>query len=234
MKIIVVEDEATVARRIVSLTQAVLGTKLTSIVTKQTFYEAKSYIFEHSVDVLLLDLNLNGEDGFELLKLAVSGAFHTIVISAYEERALEAFEYGVVDFLSKPFTRKRLRQAFERIVNTDKASHYLTKYLSVRVKGGLKIVPIEQVMYIKGAGVYVELFLKDGTVELYDKTLERLMVILPAHFVRIHKSYIANFEYVKMLHAENYNKITCEFLSGASVPVSRIRYKEIKDAYDKN
>ena len=231
MKIVIVEDEATVARRIESLTREVLGAKVTSIATKQTFYEAKSYLFEHPVDVLLLDLNLNGKNGFELLKLAVSGAFHTIVISAYEDRAIEAFEYGVIDFLSKPFTRKRLNQAFERIIEVKKESHYLTKYLSVRVKGGLKIVPVEQVMYIKGAGVYVELFLTDGTVELYDKTLERLMVILPNNFVRIHKSYIVNFEQVHMFHAENYNKITCELNNGIAIPVSRTRYKEIKDEF---
>lgn len=231
MKIIIVEDEATVARRVETLTRDVLGNKLTSIAVKQTFYEAKSYIFEHPIDVLLLDLNLNGKDGFELLKLAVSGAFHTVVISAYDERAIEAFEYGVLDFVSKPFTRKRLTQAFDRIIDAEKRSSYLTKYLSIRGTGNLKIIAIEDVMYIKGAGVYVEVFLKDGTVELHDKTLERLMNVLPGNFARLHKSYIVNFDYVKMFHAQNYNKITCELHNGENLPVSRTKYKAIKDAF---
>lgn len=231
MKIIIVEDEATVARRVATLTKEVVGNKLTSIAVKQTFYEAKSYIFEHSIDVLLLDLNLNGKDGFELLKLAVSGAFHTIVVSAYQERAIEAFEYGVLDFIGKPFTRKRLQQAFQRVMDAEKSRDYLTKYLSIRNTGSLKIVAVENIWYIKGAGVYVEIFLKDGTVELHDKTLDRLMDILPNYFVRIHKSYIVNFDCVKMFHAENYNKITCELHQGTQLPVSRTRYKAIKDAY---
>lgn len=228
MKIVIVEDEATVARRVETLTREVLGNKVTSIVVKQTFYEAKSYVFEHNIDLLLLDLNLNGKDGFELLKLAVSGAFHTIIISAYDERAIEAFEYGVLDFVSKPFTRKRLNKAFGRLHDAEKNASYLTKYLSIRAKGTLKVIAVSDVMYIKGAGVYVEVCLQDGSVELHDKTLEKLTAVLPSSFVRIHKSYIVNFDYVNLFHAKDYNKITCELHNGDQLPVSRTRYKEIK------
>jgi DNA-binding LytR/AlgR family response regulator len=229
MKIVIVEDEATVARRVETLTREVLGNKVTSIVVKQTFYEAKSYVFEHNIDLLLLDLNLNGKDGFELLKLAVSGAFHTIIISAYDERAIEAFEYGVLDFVSKPFTRKRLDKAFGRLHDAEKNASYLTKYLSIRAKGVLKVIAVSDVMYIKGAGVYVEVCLQDGSVELHDKTLEKLTAVLPSSFVRIHKSYIVNFDYVNLFHEKDYNKITCELHNGDQLPVSRTRYKEIKD-----
>ncbi|WWW34360.1 response regulator [Stenotrophomonas rhizophila] len=58
-------------------------------------------------DGLLLDLNLGGEDGFELLRRAVAGRYHCVVVSAHRERALQAFEHGVLDFVPKPFSRER-------------------------------------------------------------------------------------------------------------------------------
>ncbi len=67
------------------------------------------------IDVLFLDLNLNGKDGFDLLKTSVSGAFHVIIISAHTEQALKAFEYGVLDFVGKPFNKERLARALDRV-----------------------------------------------------------------------------------------------------------------------
>jgi len=234
MRVVVVEDEAMVARRVETLTKEVLGKRLTTINIKRTLSEAQEYLFNHPVDVLLLDLNLNGKDGFELLKLAVSGSFHTIIISAYEDKAMEAFEYGVLDFVGKPFTTARLEKAFNRLFDAEKKSSYLTKYLSIRSTGTLKILPVSEILYLKGAGVYVEICMKDGSRELHDKTLEKLTMILPNNFERIHKSYIVNFDEVKEFHAENYNKIECELHSGEHLPVSRSKYKTIKDSFNMN
>ncbi|MBK7227614.1 MAG: hypothetical protein IPH97_01775 [Ignavibacteriales bacterium] len=60
-------------------------------------------------------MNLNAKDGFELLKQVVSQSFHTIVISANINRAIEAFEYGVLDFIPKPYNIERLKAAFQRL-----------------------------------------------------------------------------------------------------------------------
>ena len=46
---------------------------------------------------MLLDLNINGRNGFDMLKSAVAGAFQTIIISAYSEQAITAFEAGAAD-----------------------------------------------------------------------------------------------------------------------------------------
>ena len=76
--------------------------------------EALCFIENNSLDLVLLDLNLNGDNGFDLLTTAVSESFHTIVISAYKDQAITAFEYGILDFVPKPFNRDRLEQAFDR------------------------------------------------------------------------------------------------------------------------
>ena len=73
------------------------------------------FIKEQSIDLLFLDLNLNREDGYELLEEVAAESFHTIIVSAYKDRAIRAFEYGVLDFVAKPYTEERLSLAIQRI-----------------------------------------------------------------------------------------------------------------------
>ena len=92
MIVVIVEDEPLIANRIERLTKEILDKKLTKIMVKNSLQEARHYLFEHPTDLLLLDLNLHGKDGFELLKLAVSGSFQTIIISAHTDKALEVIK----------------------------------------------------------------------------------------------------------------------------------------------
>ncbi|MGD8428099.1 MAG: response regulator, partial [Balneolaceae bacterium] len=115
MKILIVEDEPVIARRIERFTRDILGTRITSITHKKDLKKAKSYLELHQVDVLFLDLNLKGKDGFDLLEGLQAGSFYTVIISAYANRAIQAFNYPVVDFIEKPFTKDRLAQTFEKL-----------------------------------------------------------------------------------------------------------------------
>ena len=92
MHILIVEDEARIARRLERMCCAILGDSAASVTLAGTLSEAMALIINNPVDLLLLDLNLSGDDGFELLRQAVAGSFHTIIISAYKEQAITAFE----------------------------------------------------------------------------------------------------------------------------------------------
>src|SRR3546814_3334293 len=114
MHVIMVEDETMVARHLARCVESVLGASLQRLEIFGDLRSAEAHLQATVPDVLLLDLHLHGRDGFDLLKRAVSGSFATIVVSAHTDRALDAFEYGVVDFVPNPFTAPRLCQAFER------------------------------------------------------------------------------------------------------------------------
>lgn len=227
MNIFIVEDEPIIAERIERLSKEILKEKITSITVRHRLTDSVRYLFANKIDLLILDLNLNGRDGFELLKLAVSGSFHTIIISAHTDKALEAFEYGVLDFIGKPFSGERLKKAFERIEKPEKSSCPV-KYVSVRKNEKLLLIDIDDIMYIKGARIYTEIVLKDGKTEIHDKSLNSLCQLLPTNFVRIHKSYIANLQYVKSISSLGGSKYSLQLLDGETLPVSRIKYKEIK------
>src|SRR5688572_31129759 len=111
MKILIVEDEPVLAQRLARFCREILGGQLESLRVASMFSEASARLDESPIDLLLLDLNLHGRDGMQLLASSVAGSFHTIIVSANTEQALRAFEYGVIDFVPKPFSRERLEQA---------------------------------------------------------------------------------------------------------------------------
>lgn len=82
-------------------------------------------------DAVLMDLNLEGEDGFLLLHRFCARAFHTVVLSAHGERALEAFALGVLDFVGKPLSRERLGLALDRLAGIAQSRPAALRWLNV-------------------------------------------------------------------------------------------------------
>ncbi len=229
MKMILIEDEPLVAQRLARFCREILADRLEKLHLAATHAEAGAWLAENAVDVALLDLNLEGQDGMELLKHSVASAFHTIIVSANTDRALEAFEYGVIDFVPKPFTRERLAQAFARAAGPVARTAPAARNLAVKKAGRIELVAVDAVLFVQGAGNYSELVLQDGRRELHDKTLEKLEAILPRDFTRIHKSYLVRQSAIKALHAAEGSHYEAELKNGVHLPVGRTRYKELKE-----
>ncbi len=229
MRVLIVEDEPLLVQRLERFCREILGERLEAVRTATLFSEASARLDETPIDLLLLDLNLHGRDGMELLARSVAGSFHTIIVSANTEQALRAFEYGVIDFVPKPFSKERLAQALARVTERDGRAAGAAKYLAVRKTGKVELVPIDRVVYAEGAGAYAELVLDDGRRELHDKTLEKLHALLPPGFERIHKSFIVRWSAVKALHAQEGSHYEAELRGGLRLPVGRTRYKELRE-----
>ena len=232
MNILIVEDEARIAKMTAERCQEILGVELTQIHICNELHDALQYIKDETIDLLLLDLNLNGEDGFELLQELVAESFHTIIISANEDKALKAFEFGVIDFLAKPYSKERLSQAFDRVKSIEKRSQYSTNFLSIKKHGRINMISIDKIKYLQASGRYTEVFLADSQKELHDKTLEKLYTLLPGHFERIHRSYIVNLHEIKGVHIHQGTKYELELQDGTILPIGRTRYKELKEKID--
>ncbi|GAA4278697.1 LytR/AlgR family response regulator transcription factor [Aquimarina mytili] len=228
MKVLIVEDESRIAKRIERMTRDIFGDTLESLKYINTLHEALPFIENNELDLVLLDLNLNGANGFDLLATAVSKSFHTIVISAYKDQAITAFEYGVLDFVPKPFNRERLEQALNRTMANEKIETNEIKFLAIKKRHRIQLIPIEDVLYIKGAGVYTELFLADRKKELHDKSLEKLEQLLSNTFERIHKSYLVKMSEIKEIIVESGSKYMIELKNGERIPIGRTKYKDIK------
>jgi two-component system, LytTR family, response regulator LytT len=229
MRVLIVEDEPLLATRLQRFCTEILGSQLESVRIANVLGEASARIDESPIDLLLLDLNLHGRDGMELLASAASGSFHTIIVSANTDQALRAFEHGVIDFVPKPFTRERLAQALARITERNGRAAAAAKFLAVRKHSRIQLVPIERLLFVQGAGAYAELVLDDGTRELHDKTLEKLHALLPPVFERIHKSYVVRMTAVVAFHAHEGSQYEAELNNGVRLPIGRTRYKELRE-----
>lgn len=228
MNILIVEDESRIAKRIERMTRTIFGNALQSLKHIDNLPEALKFIENSALDLVLLDLNLNGNNGFDLLRTAVSESFHTIVISAYKDQAITAFEYGVLDFVPKPFNKDRLEQALNRTITEEKTETNTIKLLAIKKRQRIQLIPIEEVLYIKGAGTYTELFLTDGKKELHDKSLEKLEQLLSPTFGRIHKSYLVKMSEVMEIVVKSGSKYMAELKNGERIPIGRTKYKDIK------
>lgn len=229
MRILIVEDELPIAKYIEDMCRTVLGEHSYQIEIANDLDSAAARLFEEKIDLLLLDLNLNGDDGYDLLKTATAGSFHTIIISANTDKAIEAFQFGVLDFVPKPFDEERLATAFERYFGRSQEKERTTKYLTVRKENQNVILPIKDIIYLKAAGIYVEAHLENGRVEILDKTMDRLGQILPARFIRIHRSYYVDISLIESYRHTGGGTYQVTIRGGQSLPLSRQKYKELHE-----
>ena len=224
--ILIIEDEKSISNYIKATTLSCFSINELTIHQCFTIEDAFAHIQSNPVDIVLLDLNLNEKDGFTLLKQLNAYSFLTIIISAYKEKAIEAFEYGVVDFIPKPFKEERLKQAFDRC--TEKIPAPKTKYLTVKKANEYLLLPVSDIYFFEAADVYVEAKLRTGTSELLSVSMKKLEHILPTRFLRIHRSYIVDLNDVRSFFYVDGGTYNIELKDGTVLPLNRATYKRLK------
>lgn len=229
MTILIIEDEARIAKRIQRMTSEFFADKNHEIIVCDSLQKGLDQIVKQLPDLLLLDLNLNGDNGFEILEQMVAASFHTIIVSANIDKAITAFAYGVLDFVPKPFDQERLFKALTRFVSPALKPDEGIKYLAVKRAGQVRLIAISEVIYIKGAGIYTELHLSNGQKELHDKSLEHLQQLLPDRFERIHKSYLVHFQQIEKIIINPGTRYGVLIKTGEVLPVGRSKYKDLKN-----
>lgn len=247
MKIAIVEDEPLVQQRIERFVREHLAQESCRITSFNSLAEAEDFLAQQEIDLLFLDLNLHGQNGFDLLKNQLAQGFHTVIVSAYAEKAIEAYEYGVLDFIAKPFTKERLGKALDKIQNSQLRNHYGCRFLSIKKLGTIELVPVADIQYIKADGHYSQLHLKQeggtkqkglaeqkGVAEqksaslLHNKSIENVFSLLPEQFERIHRSYIVNMNEVARITIESGSRYHVQLKDDALLPVSRNKFELIR------
>lgn len=221
MRAAIVEDEPLVARRLERMVRAIAGAAIEVVAVEPTLGRALELVRQTPIDLLFLDLNLNGCDGFRLLEEAAAGSFQTIVVSAHHDQALRAFELGVADFVAKPWSEERLRLAIERVLGRERAAGGRARCLAVRKGREVRTLAVERVVFIRGADDFSELHLDDGSLHLHQKTLAGLEAVLPPEFARIHRSYIVSLAHARGLRMAPGRRAVVVLADGRTLPVGR-------------
>ena len=98
----------------------------------------------------------------------------------------------------------------------------------MRGVGRIDLIPVSEVAYVEAAGSYAELVLRDGTRRVHDKSLDRLLAVLPPAFERVHRSFLLRIDEVVRLTVRAGSRYTAVLASGEEIPVGRTRYKTLK------
>lgn len=166
-------------------------------------------------DLIFLDIEMPLLNGFEMLRV-LNHLPIVIFATAYDQYAIQAFEENSIDYLLKPILAERLERSIQKLqrfeaesASDDQHSQSIQQLLQqlqppkaitgipVQVGDTIRLIPLTEVTHFEADGKYVYLHTPSQNKHLVDYTLTTLDGKLPAQFVRIHKSYIVNSEFIK-------------------------------------
>lgn len=183
--------------------------------------EAEELIARVRPQLLFLDIEMPEGNGFELLE-RLNATPHVIFTTAYDAWAIRAFEINALDYLLKPVTEQRMREALARVPSTSPAAH-LPIHEKIFVKDGDRcwFVPLADIRLLEAADDYVRLrFGKHAP--LLTRSLQSLESKLdPQHFFRASRKHIVNLQHVQSVSLLPSQLLQLEMSDGALVPLSR-------------
>ncbi|MGH3615188.1 MAG: LytR/AlgR family response regulator transcription factor [Pseudonocardia sp.] len=193
------------------------------------------------VEVVFLDIRMPGLDGLELARVFSSMAVppSVVFVTAHDDRAVDAYEVGAVDYLLKPLRAERLAASLDRIlalrvagaVEAVREENSEDEVIPVELAGTTKLVPRSAVRYVEAQGDYARLHTQEGShlVRIPLSVLEDRW--REAGFVRIHRSFLVSLPLVTELRLSGSGYVV-RVGNGpdcAELPVSRRHTRELKD-----
>jgi len=204
---------------------------------------AVRFIDDNKPDVVFLDVELPELTGLQVLE-RIRHRPRVVFTTAYDRYAVTAFEFEAVDYLVKPFGRRRFRETLERLRRRmEEQGAPATGYEGERAalggpflrrlfaKTGNRIVPVavNTIMRLEASDDYVEAFCADSS-HLLDLTLGDLESKLdPDRFCRVHRSHIVNLDYVAEMRRYDVRRLTIRMNDGTEVVASRAGSKKLRD-----
>ena len=158
-----------------------------------------SYVKEHPIDVVILDINLNCKlNGLDIAKQirTYNKDCYLIFATAHSEFVFIAYKFKTFDYLCKPITKQRLKETILRLFDDIYKSNSCKKYIKIDNKNTL--IAQKEINYIERDGMKVIFQTNSKSYETYS-SFTKLQQQLPKNFVRCHKSFIANINNITKL-----------------------------------
>jgi two-component system, LytTR family, response regulator len=225
IRTLIVDDEALARRSLASLLQAEADFEVVGECADGE--AALRAVAERAPEVLFLDVQMPGMDGFNLLgALGRERAPAVVFVTAFEQFAVRAFEAQALDYLMKPFRRERFQACLERVRQHHRARSQASASAATRpdrmvVKCGdrLVFIPLESLDYVRAAANYVRLHVAEASYQVRERMAALEARLPPERFMRIHRSYIVNLDALKELHRAGDGEYLVAVRGGRHLPV---------------
>lgn len=211
--------------------------------------EALQFLPAAGPDLLFLDVEMPGMNGFELLDQFTTPPFDVIFTTAYSQYAARAFKAKAVNYLLKPIDETELEEAVlewkeERDLKSRlpsekikdllihmKREGFLKNKIAVPVSEGFEFIETNEILYCQSQNNYTLLFTTDERKLMLSKTLKEFEKLLEKYFfIRIHKSYLINPNYMKKYYRNDGGYLVMQ--NGKAIPVSKSKKDLITNLFD--
>lgn len=189
-----------------------------------TIKEAVTFLTENKVDIIFLDVEMQNENGFDVLDQLIYSP-QVILTTSKTEYAYNAFERNVTDFLKKPFTYQRFQIAMEKAITAIEASGAKQEdqedHIFIKADGKLIRLLNDDILYVESMGDYVRFVTADKKYLSHNtiKCLEEKMN--GSTFMKVHRSYIVNINKVANI------RDNILFISNNEIPISKANRPEV-------
>lgn len=225
MRIFIAEDEPLAAQKL-HLFLEKLGEKSDDITTFTDGSALMKGLMEQPApDLLFLDIQMPGLTGIEVLqkiqdKPTEGAGLKVIITSAYDQYAIDGFNFGVADYLLKPYTIDRLRQALAKV--------RVEPMLNIRCEGRTERIRISDIVCLEAFKDYTCFTLADGRSLKTIGTLSGFEQQLPTTlFSRVQRSYVVGLKHVK-----SFNSQSVLLSNDSEVPVGKTYRETFQRAID--
>lgn len=196
-----------------------------------TTEDAIKYLSNYKPDVLFLDIKIDSRTGFDLLKeIGNYSHLHVIVVTAYNEYAIQAFKYSASNYLLKPINPEELRAALEQISekvqhstasNTQNLLSAITDRIFIADTKGWESYALNDIVYFKADNVYTHIYMTNGNINIVSKNLgfvEKSYLLNNTDFIRVHKSFIINKKHILRINKSETGSLV--MIDKTEIPIS--------------
>lgn len=203
--------------------------------------DAVRRILEQRPDLVLLDVQMPGADGFDVLRRVAGQHLPAVVfVSAHDQFALRAFEVHALDYLLKPPSPARLREALRRVREAAQqddpagaaairnlleshagAAATPVRRFVVRDRNRYLLIPDAEIVRIEAAGNYAEIHARGRSFLIRETMIELERQLDPQHFARIHRSSIVRIDRVAEITPDGGGDFLVTLDSGTELRMTR-------------
>jgi two-component system, LytTR family, response regulator len=145
--------------------------------------------------LFFLDIQMPNKTGIDFLRES-HDKLNVILTTSQNNYALEAYDLSVIDYLLKPFSQSRFKEAVQKAISVFKLNRIDKLALEnhiIEVKHDYKTLKINtfDILYIEGLKQYLKIVTKERSYIILD-SFKNLELKLPAYFIRVHKSFLVN------------------------------------------
>ncbi len=205
-------------------------------------------IKEYNPNLVLLDIEIKGGTGFDVLQQLKPYNFKFIFITAFNSFAIKAFKFSAMDYILKPVNDIEFQQAINSVLeslNSEeiniKQNNYLLEYykketqlgkIILRTSQALHVVDLTEIIYCKSDNVYTTFFLTTGEEIIVSKSLKEYVELLTEYgFFRVHQSYLVNLNYIKKVDKTDGGFVV--MINRKEIPVSSRQRKKLIQILEK-